>query len=306
MLILTINLINYNQMKTMKKILLMLVILPMFWHCQQGPSRKELLVQNDSLARMAAMKDTQMNQMINTIGDIEATLRVIKEKEKIIALKAQEGETSVNDAQQINEDIRLIYDLMLQNKQRIQSLEQQLKRSGVENSRLKKLVESLQAQLIQKNEEIRELNELLQKKNAEIDNMNYALADMELALDSLKEANAQAKEQLEATKDDMFTGYYAIGTRSELKERNIIDYKGFLFFGKTEVLKEQFDKAYFAEIDTRQTDSIEIFQRNVKILTPHPQDSYSLQTQEDGNQVLVINNREDFWSISRYLVILVR
>ncbi|MGQ1888972.1 hypothetical protein ACT29H_00870 [Thermophagus sp. OGC60D27] len=290
----------------MNKTLLVLLILPLLWQCQQGPSRKELLVQNDSLARITALKDSQMNQMVNTIGDIEATLRVIKEKEKIIALKASKGETKGDAAEQINEDIRLIYDLMVQNKERIESLEEQLKRSGVESGRLRKLVVSLQEELQQRNQEIKELNELLKEKNAEIDNMNFALTDMELTLDSMKEVNAEARAQLEATKNDMYTGYYAIGTRSELKEKNIIDYKGFLFFGKTEVLKEQFAKDYFAEIDIRQTDSIELFQPNVKILSTHPQGSFTLSEQEDGNQVLVINDKEQFWSVSRYLVVLAR
>jgi len=290
----------------MKKIFLMLLVLPLLWQCQQGPSRKELLLQNDSLARETALKDSQMNEMVNTIGDIEATLRVIKEKEKIIALQASKGETTGDAADQINEDIRLIYDLMVQNKERIESLEGQLKRSGVESSRLRKLVASLQEELKQRNEEIMKLNELLKEKNAEIDNMNYALTDMELALDSMREMNAEARAQLEATKDNMYTAYYAIGTRTELKEKNIIDFKGFLFFGKTEVLKEQFAKDYFVDIDIRQTDSIELFQPNVKILSSHPEGSFKLSEGEDGNQVLVIEDKESFWSVSRYLVVLAR
>ncbi|MBZ4676444.1 MAG: hypothetical protein JG782_1063 [Anaerophaga sp.] len=290
-------------MNAMKKTLLIILTLSLLWQCQQGPSREELIEQKDSLEKMAALKDTQMNQMVNTIGEIEATLRVIKEKEKIIALKAREGETEGDAAEQINEDIRLIYDLMVQNKERIESLEQQLKRSGVETNRLRKLVESLQQELQEKNQEIKELNELLKEKNAEIDDMNYALTDMEIALDSMKEVYAQTRAQLEATKDNMYKGYYAIGTRSELKEKNIIDYEGFLFFGKTQVLKDNFEKAYFAEIDTRTTDSIELFQTNVKILTSHPEGSYKLNEQENGNQVLVINDKESFWSISKYLVV---
>ncbi|PWD98547.1 Cbp1 family collagen-binding glycoprotein adhesin [Marinilabilia rubra] len=287
----------------MKKVIFILMIIPLFWQCHSGPSRKELKEQNDSLAQLSAKKDSQMNQMVNTISDIEATLRVIKEKEQIIALKAQQGESGEETAKQINEDIRLIYDLMVQNKERIETLEKQLKQSGVETSRLNKLVSNLNEELKQKNVEIRELNTLLKEKNAEIDDMNYVLTDMEISLDSIKTANEEARSQLKETKDDMYTAYYAIGSRRELKDKNILDREGFLFFGKTELLKDDFDKEYFAEIDIRQTDSIQLFQPKAEVLTSHPAGSFSITTEDSGNQTLVINDKDDFWSISKYLVV---
>jgi chromosome segregation ATPase len=259
--------------------------------------------QNDSLARAAAQKDTQMNQMVNTINDIEATLRVIKDKEQIIALKARKGETGADAAKQINEDIRLIYDLMVQNKERIEALEKQLKRSGIETSRLNKLVAGLNEELKQKNIEIRQLNELLKNKNSEIDDLNYMLADIEIELDSMKSAHEETISTLESTRDDMYTAYYAIGSKSELKDKKILNRDGFLFFGKTELLKDNFDKDYFAKIDIRKTDSIELFQPNIKILTSHPEGSFNMNESNAGNKVLVINNKDDFWSVSKYLVI---
>jgi chromosome segregation ATPase len=287
----------------MNNVLFILFAMPFLWQCQSGPSRTELKQQNDSLAQVAATKDSQMNQMINTIGDIEATLRVIKEKEEIIAIKARQGETSGESAKQINEDIRLIYDLMVQNKERIESLENQLKQSGVETGRLNRLVAGLNDKLRQKNVEIKQLNELLQQKNTEIDDMNYALTDMEIAMDSIRTVNEEARSELKSTKDDMYKAYYAIGTKSELKEKNILNKEGFLFFGKTELLKDDFDKEYFAEIDTRETDSLEVFQPNAEVLTSHPEGSYSMTTADNGNLILNIEDRDAFWSISKYLVI---
>jgi len=282
---------------------LTLLVTPLFWQCQSGPSRTELMEQKDSLERAAALKDNQMNQMVTTIGDIEATLRVIKDKEQMIALKAQRGETGGDAAKQINEDIRLIYDLMVQNKERIESLEGQLKRSGVETNKLRQLVDNLNQQLREKNQEIMQLNELIKEKNTEIDDMNYAMTDMEITLDSIKMANEEARQQLEATKDDMYTAYYAIGSKNELKEKNIISREGFLFFGKTQLLKNDFDKEYFESVDIRQTDSIELFQPKVKILSSHPEDSYNLTENANGNLILMVDNKEQFWGVSRYLVV---
>ena len=288
---------------SIRNFLIILLLTPLLWQCAQGPSRKELKEQNDSLAQLTARKDSQMNQMVNTIGDIEATLSVIKEKEKIIALRAREGSENEQTANEISEDIRLIYDLMVQNKERIETLEKQLEQSGVENSRLRKLVDNLNETLRQKNEEIQELNKLVKEKNQEIDNMQYALTDMELSLDSIKEVNEQAREQLQSTKDSIYTAYYAIGTRKELKEKNIINKDGFLFFGKTEVLKEDFDEEYFKPVDIRETDTLELFQPKVEVLTSHPAESFELKEKENGNQMLVVKDKDEFWSVSKYLVV---
>ncbi|MFW6268174.1 MAG: hypothetical protein ACOC1E_03485 [Marinilabiliaceae bacterium] len=292
-----------NIHHSFRNFLIILLLSPLLWQCAQGPSREELKEQNDSLAQLNTQKDSQMNQMVNTIGDIEATLGVIKEKEKIIALRSREGDTDEQTANEITEDIRMIYDLMVQNKERIESLEKQLEQSDVENNRLRKLIDNLNETLRQKNEEIQELNKLVKEKNQEIDNMHYILTDMELSLDSIKEANDQARDQLQSTQDSMYTGYYAIGTRKELKEKNIINQDGFLFFGKTELMKEDFDEAYFEPVDIRQTDSLELFQPRVEILTSHPAESFELKESENGNQVLVVNDKDEFWSVSKYLVV---
>jgi chromosome segregation ATPase len=286
-----------------KSAVLVFLIALLTWQCQSGPSRSDLEEKNDSLAQTIAIKDTQMNQMVNTIGDIEATLRVIKEKEKIIALKAEKGDARGNAADEINNDIRYIYDLMVQNKERIESLEQQLKRSGIETDRLKRLVDNLNQELTEKNQEIMALNNLLKNKNTEIDDMTYKLTDMEITLDSIKQVSEEVQYELQATKEDMYTAYYAIGTKKELKDKNIINKDGFLFFGKTELLKDDFDEEYFVTIDTRKTDSLELFQSKIQILTPHPEDSYTLSQTESGNQTLIINDKEGFWDISKYLVI---
>jgi hypothetical protein len=133
--------------------------------------------------------------------------------------------------------------------------------------------------------------------------MFYALTDMEITLDSIKTANEETQKELESTRDDMHTAYYAIGTKNELKEKNIINREGFLFFGKTELLKENFEKEYFAEIDIRVTDSLELFQPNIEVLTSHPENSFSLSADENSNMVLKIEDKDAFWSISRYLVV---
>ncbi len=287
----------------MKRIVIIFALLPLLWHCQNRPSRTELEQQNDSLMVVAAEKESQMNEMVSTLGEIEANLRIIKEKEKLIALKAGEGDTQGTSADEINKDIRLIYDLMVQNKERIQSLDEQLRKAGIESSRLNRLVNSMNEKLREKDMELMKLNELLKNKDMEIDDMTYAMADMEIALDSLKTANQATLEALSSTKDDLYTAYYAIGTRSELKDKNIISREGFLFFGRTLVLEEDFDKSYFTPVNILTTDTIPTYQTRAKVLSTHPDGSYILEKDENGFQQVIIKNKELFWSVSKYLVL---
>ena len=111
----------------MKKLALLLMIVPLFWQCTTGPSKTELRQMNDSLLMATAQKEIQMNQLVGTLADIEENLRLIKEKEQIISLQAESGDVRGRAGEQINQDIQLIYDMMVQNKNRIQELEQQMR-----------------------------------------------------------------------------------------------------------------------------------------------------------------------------------
>jgi len=55
-------------------------------------------------------------------------------------------------------------------------------------------------------------------------------------------------------------------------------------------------------IDARNTKSIPLYSSHAKILTIHPKSSYTLE-KENGNFVLLIVDTDEFWSISKYLVI---
>ena len=288
----------------MKKYLIILsVAAPMFWQCTSGPSRTELNKMNDSLLVESAQKDVQLNQLVESLVSIEENLRIIKEKENIISLKVEKGDIKGDSKDQINDDINLIYDLMLQNKNRIEELEKQLKNAGVERGKLNKLVEGLTLELQEKTAEIARLNEVLVAKDFQIGELNQTVGNLSSSLESMRELNKKTTEELESTQDLYNTAYYAMGTKKELRERKITDKQGFLFFGEKKVLPEGFDKQYFNTIDVRNTLNISITGKKAKLLTRHPDKSYELVNSQNGDLVLNILDTELFWSINRYLVV---
>jgi len=286
----------------MKQTLPFLLIL-LFTACNMG-GNKELKNQNDSLLMATLEKDRQMNELVSAIVEIDENLQAIKEKEQIISLNmaSEEGnDTRIED--QINQDIQLIYDLMIQNKERISELEEELKKSGTSDANLNKLVSRLNKQLKDKTLEIIKLNEMLENKNYEIAELNFTVDGLQQAIDSLKSARAASEQKLEETTEQLNRAYYAFGTKKELKEHKIISTEGLPLVGKKKVLAENFSEEYFTAIDVREVDSIPLFKSKAKLLTNHPESSYTLEKNEEGALTLKITDQEKFWSVSKFLVV---
>ena len=88
-------------------------------------------------------------------------------------------------------------------------------------------------------------------------------------------------------------------TKKELKEQSILN--------DGEVLRQgNFNKDYFTKIDTRVDKVIKLYSKSATLKTNHPAGSYSLEKNPKGQYVLRINDPDKFWSISKYLVIIVK
>lgn len=287
----------------MKKLAFLLMLPLILWQCNPGPSKTELRQMNDSLLMETAQKEIQLNQFVETMGEIEENIRLIKEKEQIISLQAETGDTQGDAGERINEDIQLIYDLMVQNKDRIQQLESQMKNSGVDNSRLNKLITGLNQQLQEQSQQILALQDQLEQRDVHISHLSNELFTLNYEMDSIRKVTEATRSQLDMTTDEFNAAWFAIGTRSELREKNILTRDGFLFFGSTHVLKEDFDKKYFDQIDIREKVEFPLYSNKAEVLTSHPAGSYEITTGEDEMEILVITDSRQFWSISKYLVV---
>ena len=286
----------------MRKLVLAAIVASAFFACT-GPSASDMKKQNDSLYMVSIEKDRQMNELIGALVEIDDNLQQIKEKENVIALNAKrkDNTSSANVKEKINNDIKAIYDLMLKNKERIAELEKKLQIGNKNNESLRKLVVRLNKQLESKAVEIAALEEELKKKHIQIQHMNFTIDGLQHALDSIHAKTLSTERKLEETTEELYRAYYAFGTRKELKEQNILTGDGFM--SKKKVLESDFDKDYFTQIDTREVDSIPLYRPKAKILTTHPQDSYTLEKNDEGALVLKITDKDRFWSTSKYLVI---
>lgn len=252
--------------------------------------------QTDSLNDVIAQKDSEINEMMGTLNDIEEGFRLINEAENRVALlKNGEG---TSKKQNLKENIQFIAERMKQNRELIAKLQKQLESSTLKGGQLKKTIDNLTAQLEAKDKQLLALREELDKKDIHISELDETIGTLNTNVSNLSADNRQKAETINAQDKQLNTAWYVFGTKKELKGQHILE------GGK--VMNGNFNKNYFTKVDIRNTTEIKLYSKSAKLLTAHPASSYSLTHDASKQYVLRITNPQIFWSTSKYLVVLVK
>lgn len=266
--------------------------------CKDGKNAPGLasVQQTDSLNDVIAQKDSEINEMMGTLNDIEEGFRLINEAENRVALlKNGEG---TSKKQNLKENIQFIAERMKQNRELIAKLQKQLESSTLKGGQLKKTIDNLTAQLEEKDKQLLALREELDKKDIHISELDETIGNLNTNVSNLSADNQQKAETINAQDKQLNTAWYVFGTKKELKGQHILE------GGK--VMNGNFNKNYFTKVDIRNTTEIKLYSRSAKLLTAHPASSYSLTHDASKQYVLRITNPQIFWSTSKCLVVLVK
>ena len=266
--------------------------------CKDGKNAPGLasVQQTDSLNDVIAQKDSEINEMMGTLNDIEEGFRLINEAENRVALlKNGEG---TSKKQNLKENIQFIAERMKQNRELIAKLQKQLESSTLKGGQLKKTIDNLTAQLEEKDKQLLALREELNKKDIHISELDETIGNLNTNVSNLSADNQQKAETINAQDKQLNTAWYVFGTKKELKGQHILE------GGK--VMNGNFNKNYFTKVDIRNTTEIKLYSKSAKLLTAHPASSYSLTHDASKQYVLRITNPQIFWSTSKYLVVLVK
>ena len=268
--------------------------------CNNGASKKEqaLAEERDSLMQVINDKDSELNEIMGTVNEIQEGFRRINEAEGRITVNNGDVE-SESSKQMIRENMQYIQDAMAQNREMIDQLKAKLRTSSINADKLKKMVDDLSAQLEAQKVRVQELEAQLAEKDIVIAQQGEAITTLNENVNTLSEEN-KAKSKTVADQDkQIHTAWYVFGTKSELKEQKILQ--------KGDVLKNgNFNKDYFTKVDIRYDKEIKLYSKSAKLLTNHPAGSYKLTKDNKGLYVLHITNPDTFWSVSKYLVIQVK
>lgn len=283
----------------MKKLLIAVLCLLTLVACKQNSNNAAELAlqqQRDSLTRIIEQKDNEIDDMMATMNDIQEGFRAINEAEQRITI-ASNGE-GVSEAESIRENMQFIQNQMQQNRELISKLRNQLRQSSVRADQLRRTLENLTQQLEEKDNQLRQLQAELEAKDVQIGELNQQVNTLSSNVSDLKEESTQKSQTITSQDKQLNTAWFVYGTKKELKEQRIIE------DGK--VLRSNFNRDYFTKIDIRIDKEIRLYSRSAKILTAHPQSSYTLLQDANKQYILRITNPQLFWSTSKYLVVLVK
>ncbi len=281
----------------MKKIIYFIALLPFAFSC--GNNNKGVLSAEDSLRAISGGQqvrihdqDSSIQSFIVGFNEIQNNLDSIKQKEKFVFENSKDPETRKTKEQQIIADIQSMYDIMNKNKQQISSLQSKLKKQNNKNAELEKFITRLTTEIEEKDAQINNLKGELEKLNVELANLNTSYQEVSTE-SGLKTAKLN-------------TAYYTFGTSKELAKNGVLTKEGgFIGIGKSAKMKEDFNKDYFTKVDISNFNSITLAAKSAKLVTTHPAGSYKIEGKDGKAEKLVITNAQDFWSVSKYLVIVV-
>jgi chromosome segregation ATPase len=283
----------------MKKLMIAVLCLLTLVACKQNSNNAAELAlqqQRDSLTRIIEQKDNEIDDMMATMNDIQEGFRAINEAEQRVTI-ASNGE-GVSEAESIRENMQFIQNQMQQNRELISKLRNQLRQSSVRADQLRRTLENLTQQLEEKDNQLRQLQAELEAKDVQIGELSQQVNTLSNNVNDLKEESTQKSQTITSQDKQLNTAWFVYGTKKELKEQRIIE------DGK--VLRSNFNRDYFTKIDIRIDKEIRLYSRSAKILTAHPQSSYTLLQDANKQYILRITNPQLFWSTSKYLVVLVK
>jgi hypothetical protein len=293
----------------MKKLLLLLMIPTLLFTASCNQMKEEnarLKAKNDSLLALGFQKDTTVMEFVRAFNEIQSNLDSIKLKENMISQNTSGGtEVQTSAREQITGDINAIYLMLQKNRNMVASLKAKLKNSesglkeaNIRITELETMIDNLTKSIESKDAEIGALKEQLSKLNIKVQDLGTQVTNLS--------ADNTAKQQAIEEKTEMLnTAYYVVGTTKELKEKKIIDKSGgFIGIGREKTVTSDFDKTYFTKTDVTTLTEIPINKKKAVLLTNHPTGSYKFEgTGKKSVDKLVILNYNDFWSRSKYLVI---
>ncbi len=275
---------------------------------EQNESEKaELIKQNETLADAISRKESDFNDVLYMMTEVEDQIRQIVEKENLVYSHNLEGVKPTNHEMLVQE-IEMIDELVIRSKANIRSLEEKVKGANFKTSVFKNKVARL-------NTELKERETVIAGLREEIVAKDESIKLMTVQVDALMESAAEQSEVLAGKENEIAVltnennalnkAYLAIGSFKELKNRGLVQRQGgFLWFGRTIDVQEDADRGEFLEVDIREVNMLPVKAANLNLLSEHPTSSYQVVPGEtEDMKILEITNPDEFWKVSKYLVI---
>lgn len=257
---------------------------------EKNEFKDSLIAVNADLIKQLEERDKLIKSFMEGFGEIQSNLEEVRNKQ--LSVKKNSGQKGQFEKQAILDNIKAIDLLMQKNKQTIVTLKEQLKQSSSSNlDGYENFITSLETMLSEKDKEIYSL----------LGNLN----DVNDELGSMISMYKEAKTDVNIKNKKLNTAWYTAGTTKELVKKGVITNEGgFIGLGKMKKLSQNFNTQNFSEVDISKLKMIKVEAQKVKLITTHAADTYSIVKTDEGVSLYILN-AEKFWSVSKYLVVLI-
>jgi prefoldin subunit 5 len=287
--------------------LLVVIGYGVYLNSQKTEQMEALQLEKSNLSENITQRDSTINDLFYTFNEIDENMTFIKARRSQLSLEASE-ELNVNRKTAILNDIRLMDSMLVASGQHIEDLEKRLKDSGIKMRAFENRISALNTTLSESGAEIEMLRVSLDEKNYQISGLSTQIEEFHATVEE-KEEVIRVKENVIVEKENQIsnlnTAWYTMGSFKELKEHGILSRTGgILGLGSTKSVQENFSNEYFTELDIREVKTIPISStKSARIVTDHPHNSYDFVYADGLISALVIENPDEFWKISKYVVI---
>jgi uncharacterized protein HemX len=243
---------------------------------------------------------TRYTQTIDAIAEIQDSLNAISPGDENVRLLSSELSTEQRmteaSGRQALDRIAVLRSSILRNKERIQTLESNLKQNGIKVAGLQRMITNLKHTVTEKEEFIAQLT-------GRVDSLQTQVASLETTVQDNQET-IQAREQtIEEKRHELATVYYVIGTKKTLTASGLVAAKGGLLgLGKTLQPTGRADESLFTAIDTDEETVIRTASPRARVLSAQPPSSYELQLVE-GQMELHILNPTEFRKVKQLVIL---
>jgi chromosome segregation ATPase len=259
----------------------------------------KLTTEKDSLISVAFQKDQTINDFLGSFTEIQSDLAEITQKENALADASNNPEMIRTSRDVIKAQLQDLRTMMNDSREKIQALNEKLRKSNLKLGKFDKMVASLNEQLAAKDKDITALN-------TEIATLNASVETLKTSVTELTVSGEEKAREIEDKTAQLHTAYVTVGTSKELAEKQVVRKEGGLLgIGKTAKLEQNVTPDQFNRIDITQTKAIPVDnKKDVKLVTSHPTDSYTLEKDNELVTGVVITDPANFWSGSKYLVVM--
>jgi chromosome segregation ATPase len=288
----------------MKKVYLLAILLTGTFACttiKDSDDYRKLATEKNNLEEQIRLRDKEIEEVTGSISKIDSNLMKISEHVEVMdGVKLRE---LIKKPGEIDLMISEIGDYVEQNNQMITNLEKKVQESTTINSNLKSLIAMKNQQVEEKEKQIQDLLasiERMQKDfDVELGKRDTLIAKVRNQITETETVLANTKEKVKEKEEELNTAFVTFGTKQELSQ------KGVLQSGSKVVLNNQLEENDFSPVNIQNTEEVNLgVTKRQKVVTSHPTDSYYF-VKTDGRSYLKIVDRQKFWSVSKYLVVMI-